>query len=530
MEQVEREGYMTKQWNMTKEDGKLFLISFFVGVFVYFAKIANELPNPDALWNGMAYKKSWSWEGSLGRYLIGYLQDIRGGVISTEFVSLTGILFLAAICVCVVKVFDITENIPRFLIAVLIILSPTVGATLTYYYCSDLYFLSYLLSTVAVLAAVKMQPVMGFVIYVFGICFSAAIYQGYLGVTITLCFFYLLHMWLEDSCRVKVLLKQAGRLLAGGVVGILLYLVSNQVIQRLRGIGAANERGFDSMGRIDITQLPELILNAYRGFFEYYFSSTMINNAWGGRRMINLLFFICAILLLCIVLYRKEMAAWKRTIFWVGLFLLPIPVMSIVFLAPEASIYGATGALMLPTMNYVYVFFVVLIWKQKHLLHVKMERVARIAVIGSCVLVCHMLLLLELSGQAYMKHHKNKIETVAYMVMDEIEEQVDHSERYKLCFIGNMEDGNYPEVYEDLRSSVHWTIAYYKTVWETVDGTQNCWTKYLSHYLGKKYQMCSQAEYDVITKSKGYTNMQNFPDQGSVTVVGNIIVIKLSDI
>lgn len=55
---------MTKEVCFTKEDWQLFFGSMFAGVFVYFAKIVNELPNPDAIWQGMAYKAGWGWEGT----------------------------------------------------------------------------------------------------------------------------------------------------------------------------------------------------------------------------------------------------------------------------------------------------------------------------------------------------------------------------------------------------------------------------------------------------------------------------------
>ena len=145
-------------------------------------------------------------------------------------------------------------------------------------------------------------------------------------------------------------------------------------------------------------------------------------------------------------------------------------------------------------------------------------------------MVCYMLLMLELSGQVYMKHHMNKTQALACMIVDEIEELVDNSSEYQVCFVGNMEDGNFPEVYPDLSYSTQWTTASYKTIWNSYVGQQCCWIAYLSHYLGKNYNICPQADFESIRNTEEYATMQNFPDERSVIVVGDIIVVKLGDV
>ena len=519
-----------KDIRFVKDDWKFFLVCLFGGGYIYFAKIVNELANPDAIWNGMAYKSGWSWETGLGRYMIGFLQKLRSDVINTEFISLTCIVFLAIICVCVVKIFEIEDIISRTIIGALIILTPTVGSTLTYYYCSDMYFLSYCLAVLAVFFAVKYQNIAGCCICAIGICLSTAIYQAYLGIAITLCFLHLLYMLLDSHYSMRDIGRQTMHLLAGGCSGIILYLLSNSVIQHWLGVSAVEARGFSTMGKISLGELPKLIQTAYTSFYEYFFASTMINNHWGGRYNINCLFFLCTVLILIVILWKKRISLYRKLFFLLGITVLPISIMSIVIIAPEASIYGSTGVLMLPTMNYVYIAaFVLFVKSREEVFSIRMQKVIKFALMGCCICVCYMLLMLELSSQTYMKHHLNKTETVALSMMNEIETVTDNSRSHKICVIGTMEDGNYPEIYEALRSSVQWTTAYHKTIWTTFDGTQSCWVNYISHYLGQTYSMCSYEEYNKILQSAEYSSMQNFPDENSVTIIDDIIVVKLSN-
>lgn len=129
-------------------------------IFVYFSKICNELPNPDSIWQGMMYKESWTWECGLGRYMIGVCQVLRSYIVNPVMVTLVGLVFLAVVCVYIIKIFNIKSTIWQLVVGGIIIISPTVGSILTYYYCSDMYMLSYLLSVLAVWYLAKGKKVM----------------------------------------------------------------------------------------------------------------------------------------------------------------------------------------------------------------------------------------------------------------------------------------------------------------------------------------------------------------------------------
>ncbi len=63
-------------------------ILFVLGGCIYFVKITSQLPNPDAIWNGVFYKESYYWEVSLGRYMLGILQILRTSIVNTSFVTI----------------------------------------------------------------------------------------------------------------------------------------------------------------------------------------------------------------------------------------------------------------------------------------------------------------------------------------------------------------------------------------------------------------------------------------------------------
>ena len=118
---------------------------------------------------------------------------------------------------------------------------------------------------------------------------------------------------------------------------------------------------------------------------------------------------------------------------------------------------------------------------------------------------------------------------LAKSITYDIEKQVDNSNEYVICFVGQVEKGNYPEVYPELLDSLHWVTASYGTVWDDFLGTQECWKAYIKQYTGKQYKRCSEEDYEEIIKSEFFHNMNNYPDENSVSVYNDsVVVVRLS--
>lgn len=519
-------------WKTISEEGKSRyskdlgeLILFFSGAcIVYFAKIVTDLPNPDAIWNGMFFKSNCGWEISLGRYMLGVLQVFRAYTINTTFITLVCMAMLSFICVYTLKIFEIKTLGWKIIVGALIIISPTVGSTLTYYYCSDFYMISYFLAVLAVWFMVGEGKAR---LLVASICLmlSAAIYQAYISLAILLCFIYLMKMLLDSEQDGKKVFKKAGRCLVSGIAGVGLYLMSNKVVQQICKIDAQRSRGFSEMGMLDFDSIFVQIGQCYSSFKQYYFQDSMINNLCYFRKEINILFFFLLGCLFLGILLKSEIVIGRKLMF-IGMCLLyPVISLSICILAPKISIFDSTGVLMLPTMNYIYVLAVILF----QLLDIRelYQKICAAGVFIATAAVFIMLLQLELGGQSYMKYNMLK----TYHVAGQIEERANGYGKAaaKLCVIGSMESGNYPDNYSELAESQHWVSAGYKTIWSDYDGCQHCWHEFMKQYLGKAYDMCSKEEYIDITQSPEYSAMGIFPEQNGAILIHDTVVIKLSD-
>lgn len=507
-----------------KNDFALGMSFFLLECCIYSAKITEDLPNPDAIWNGVFYKAGYQWETSLGRYMIGLLQTFRSYIVNTSFITLVCLMFLSFICIYVLKIFEIKTLGWKLIVGALIVISPTVGSTLTYYYCSDLYMLSYFLAVLSVWFMIGKGGKSRVLVSSIFLMLSAAIYQAYISLAILLCLIYLMKLLVDADISNKEICRKAINSLLGGSIGVGLYLVSNKLVQRVSRIEATEGRGFSKMGIISLKNIHEQIKHCYVDFWRYYFSDSMINNNCYGRKYINMIFFLILAVIVLGVLLKQRITIGRKVVFAIMCSLFPLISMNICILAPEVSILDTTGVLMLPTMNYTYVLAIVMM----QLLNVResCHRACGIGIFVGTLAVLYMLLYLELGGQSYMQHNMLKTYNVAMQIEKRVEQ---YTENGRICIIGNMEDGNYPECYPELAESQHWVTASYKTIWTDFNGCQNCWLRFMEQYLGKTYSMCSLAEYYDIISTPEYQSMEMFPDANSVVVINNIAVIKLSD-
>lgn len=82
-------------------------IYWLIGIVLYFPYISDFLPNPDTIWNGVYYKEAYRQEIGAGRWGIKVIQDIRGGVINSSFVTLAALFFLAIIAILITEIFKV---------------------------------------------------------------------------------------------------------------------------------------------------------------------------------------------------------------------------------------------------------------------------------------------------------------------------------------------------------------------------------------------------------------------------------------
>lgn len=311
----------------------------------------------------------------------------------------------------------------KLALGALIICTPNIGSVLTYYYCSDAYMLSYLLAVVSCYYMIAADWNLKGIVYV-GLSagcliFSLGIYQAYISVAAIICVLFLLFMLLESKNLLSIV-KRAEIMLISGTIGILGYFIIMKVTQMITHT-APQSRLFSQNGN-RFVYIFQNIGNVYKYFGEYFLGKEFINNEWGYRKEVNIVFFCVLLYILIFRIIKIQNGRVGKLLAVLLIGLLPLISMSIIFVASQVDVKGETGALMLPGMNYIYVML--LIFMPDNRIKSKIAALQKIAVLAVVVLVLNFLLVLNLSIQSYIQYNMRKACYVAGEIVNEIEKLI----------------------------------------------------------------------------------------------------------
>ena len=504
------------------------LVTWGLGILLYIPIVTEWLANPDCVWEGIVFKNGYGWENALGRIGLEKINKVKGFFQYPSAQTIFNLFLIGLITILICMLFDISNTFWGILIGAFMIASPSLCSTLTYYYTADAYLISYLAAVLFVVLSTqekKRYCLLSVVLLAFSLC----LYQAYVGSAITLCLLYLLFLLLKKDCSWQKTVRQGMRFLVCGASGILLYLMSYRFYCMLSGVRPVEDRGFSSMGSVPWTEVPNLVKMAYGYFFDYYLTDNLCANFWHFRGECNFGFMVLILLGIGILIWKKRLyLSWQTLLIAIlAVLLLPLGFMSIVVMAPEVSIEDVTGILMLPHMNYLYIFLVTLIAGEK-----KVDNLAVSMKWVTLALSAYMILTLGMYTQVFqncMKKDLDKSCALAQRIVIQVESLPEYYPGMKLIIGGRAENGNYPRSYQEMYYVLKGSAAEYGYFWDTANGRQNCWNNFLRQYLGVEYSTCSMEELTSVMESGEYSNMGLFPEDGSVRMIGDCAVVKLSD-
>jgi len=521
------------------EDLRLLIFTWISAFAIYAGYIIDYLPNPDATCYGMYYNASYSWEMQLGRWMLRYWQYIFGNNISITFTPIISIIVLGICVFLLIDILEVKGFVLRYIAAMLFIVSPHVQSLMSYYYCEAYYMFAFLFMCIALKLLVKEGEdyVKRTIISVVLICLSIGTYQAYMGIIVTAGLMHVIIKCFKADDKKKIFNKCV-RLIMSFLLGVISYLICNKILLYLAGKSNTAARGFSEMGHVDIAALIERIPYVIKNYVKYFISDDIMNLSYGiiPRRYINILFIVLGIIILILVIalsYNKDkfMCA-LGTVFCA---FIPFASMIIFIVAPKVYISESTGSLMIPAMNMNYMFIIALVSllfenvNDSKLLKKRLKNTFMYGSFASAILVIIMFMGMAFDGQAYMKYCMSRFDKAATNISYEIVSRRDGSTEYEFCVIGNMDDGYYWNVYDDLRSSVQWTVQSYGTFWNSYAIDQSIWAKYIRDNVGFGITPCEESEYKEIISTDEFKNMSSYPREGSIEMFDNVIVIKISD-
>ena len=475
---------------------------FIVGILLYLPTITGRLGNPDAISIGYTVKRDYGWENALGRYGLKVLAALKGYNINPYISSVIAIGLLCISIVFVIDLFEVKKNYQMYIIAVVMLSSIHIANGMTYYYCFDMYMFSMLLCTFAIWYATKVSNISSYIIPPIAIMLSYTIYQAYISVAIVLCMMVMILKLMTEDVIKNLAILGVKYLCAGGV-GTVGYLVLTKVYVAMTGMALAESRGFGTMGKISLGNIPRLIANAYREFANYYFGDGLVANWWAHKNLIHL---IVVVVIVCSVIgyfvidvFKNKKLDYRRLLLeMVMLLLLPVGFMVEEIIFPEVSIYESTGMLVLTSMNLLFVLALLVVDKVK--IENKYVKLSINTLAG--ILICFMGWIGIVYVGIFQEYMANNIK-VGTLMAQEVSEELDKIENiqdYGVAIYGDPVWGM--DEYEYILKG---TVAPYHIVWKSnIYGSGL--VSFFYNYCNKNYRFVDWDRCNMINQNK--SNME----------------------
>lgn len=536
-----------------KRYGKYIIGGLIAGLLSYFMMMACNLVNHvDGIWHPSNFIAG-DWEISLGRGLQRYSDKLRFGIVSDPFnILLTLLMLTTGNAIVIMKFERITSceaacvsnatkhvqaatagcessvhfdsKIYKGLFITSLIANPVVCNLLSYSYLAVNYALAYLLSIVCfgfvrtnmedkkkVLAGVLMGGA--------SLGLSMALYQTYICVTCVLMAMYIIKMVL-DGKKLRGIFQYIASCACTGVFGAVVYLIVNKALLFRAGVEMASYRGADNISPLLILkELPNSLKECYLQCWDYFYHGKAASNLQYVDIILAGLF--CVYLVAAVIQFVK---LWKGSkvhavLFAVMLLLLPVASCVILLIAVGNTMSG----LMSVGMVVCVVMLGIIIPGEKKT-GFWMKRIYYLLLVA----FTWYQLMAVINDQVALKEGKTATINLAENVVSQLYEGGYIDEFQQVAFVGRPGDND-----RFAKSAAFYMANDYARFgcW-SMDARNNraSWAGVLANFVGVNMNLCDVADYHKLVGMERVINMPQFPLEGSIQVIDDIVVVKIADL
>ena len=489
-----------------------------MGIITHFYLFSNNLMNPDAIWLSEVYYSGW--EVTSGRWGLVLIDRLQLGSTSPVLMSLVSIaLFsLSAIIICELFAVQVTQ-LCCIVAGGMIVCSPFVANTLSYYYCSDAYAISFFLAVFAVYCSYKVHSLWGRFASALLIAISISIYQSNLGVVGAV---YLLKM-VDECCnnyQPKKVFFAILQMLVECVLGLIIYLVVLKAWLKICNLQMSTYKGANTIGIMSTLQnLRGTLINAYKDFVTFFFGS---NVETASNTIIMKVCYATVMVLFiatsCLRTYNNKTNFFEL----IGLLvLLPIACNVIDLAATDTKMVLRTSSGMVAAFPMLFL----IAYKNMNGggWNIKYRNSLKTIVIFICgVLIWNQMLLCNIDSML-MEMNRTAILSSAEKMFGDLQENRDVQKGIPVAIVGTPRGWTMNSDLEKYANG----YARYVMVWETADGMYNGWLRLDQRYIGAKFMnWVDYTTYQTLLQTDEVKQMPSYPFDGYIQNVDGVIVCK----
>lgn len=502
--------------NITKNDIFIILVVLVLGIINNFSFFITEGIAPDAL-SSADFNIAGNWEIKLGRFGIKYINLLRYGLVNKFIIVFISLIFLALAVVVISRIFEIKNKTAIAIIAAIVAVAPQFTETYFFIYCADAYAFAFLTSTLTVFFLKKAEnKKWNYLIACLCTIITCSMYQAYLGVILGLFVIYTISQFLREKNVKDILLEVLKDIVTIGI-GIIIYYLILKVILAILGLSLASYKGADSLGINTIKALPKSIIQTYRDFYNFFFTNKIIRNSYYKRMQINSALFMISLigLILNFVSMKGNKKILRIVLTILAIITFPIVVSIMDLIAPSTTVNLVTGPGIITSVVLMIVIY-------NNLKNNSINNIIKYL----CIILITILTNSFIIQNTYTYMNRQETFRNYYTVANDIYGKATSLEDYSTT-----KKWLFSDVIKFKANNLEKTngfISYDNETWNNYNRILQNY-RFFDKYLGVKIKICSKDEYDSIVKSDEFKNMPIYPNNGSIKIINNIIVIKISD-
>lgn len=492
---------------------KLVFISVFVwGLITHGYMLLNKFCWSDETINYVYYGATFQ----LGRWMLGILSHwshlLFYNTLSLPWFNGLGCFFCIAIATCLlVDLFQVKKNSSIMLISAVMTTTPTMVSLFSYMFTSLPYMIGMTMAVCGTwLIAKKGFHISRMVIGTILIACGIGVYQAWLPLAMSifvLHFFALLYS--SEECKWIIFFQKGIYYLGSCILSLLIYLGINSYFLYSKNVEMIDHAGMNNYGMVDITEYLKRVLGAYNYFFRPVrgFYPDPITKVYK-----------IMLLLAMLLLFRQLFEIWKdskqkmlQMLIVIGLF--PLAVCFINVLS------GDPFVLVDYPYNMAYILFIWLL--EQYAVEDEIKRIWKRRICLGLVL-CMCIWFVRYANATYLKaqYSHDRAKTYFTNMIARIQSVEGYSEEMPIAFINNtfsQKSVTHTPQFDE------YTIVPYTFI------NDYSWEGFLREVCGFSWISADSDVISIIERSDEVENMQCYPNDGSIQVINNTVVIKLSE-
>lgn len=521
--------YLTEWYrNLSGAVKTAFYAAFAAGLAAHLYQFTNKLYNYDELANtpggiGLSTEQGRWLLNWMGRFM----RSVFGGSYSLPFFNgIFALLFLALSAGMVVSVFQVRNKLTAGLIGGLMTVFPAVVSMYFFMFLALYYAIGISFSVFAAWLAVKYpKNIIANIAAVVMIACSLGVYQAYFPDTVCILLMVVILKaafgGVKEKKEWKEFFLMIARFLVVMAAGVAVYFLINKAVLAVTHIQLTSYQGGDTMGKITIAQLISALKSCYTSFFDLGFSDVMgISYNRTVRRLIKVVWILFAAGIgAYLVLKKKEYL--NKVIVLCGILVFPVAMFLIYVMAPNSYCY----TLMAYSVVFFFVFF--LLWLDACFRNLKLHAPVKSITnwVSALLTAALVIVFVWYANGNYMALEYTKYHDFSYVqtLITKIRSVEDYSQDKPVIVVGTQ--------INDSTNGMGSLIGDTFTVGGKADTNlgYNSLLYLMSDYLGFSPYYGTYEEIQNWMQREVVREMPSYPADGSIQVIDDTIIVKLSD-